>query len=786
MTKFIFATCVALLCAMASVAQKTEVWNSPTIESGSHNGDGSFYVAADITKVELKDTETTVYLTIRQRSDYSTFGFLPNLYISANGKSYPVISADGIEFNKPIRTNSQTNSLDVVFHFRPLPRGTKAFDFIESGDKNPFRICGIKPVEERRNQFFPSYWRNTATGDWDIAFLEDCAIYQSKFWKYKRRDIDNKGGKGNIVLTYGNDELRIIVGKNKKGTRQLQIGAKKMLCSMITNKTIPAYPTADTRTAFTDTGYKTDTVTLMGWIKDKPRDGDTKNTVQVDYTNFFTDEAESFFAEMDSVGRFSIKVPVINSTHAFIAWPRGSINTVLEPGKTYFFLQDFKEGRQYFMGDDARLQNELLRYPETGKSLQLLPGNDPDKYITTTDNVIRTWNTHVDQLCKADPSLSARFSIYKKGDMLWDQACDFSQSRFRMPGFKLSEKARKYAYDTFWANMPDPITLYQGLSTFLVDYIDDLQPAEGSYDLNTMEHLDEFASNADELALLRRMKTFIEDINARLDTVNTPEEKKAISEKAYADNADLINRGQAIINGPNAHKVLYGKGIIQDMKSRIALLDSLKAAPIVKDINLCGLVCKALDQERSSLTPEVINTYKSLVSTPTAIALIEQSNNSYIALENRDFDKLVIKSSDNLKDLSEGEAILKKILEPFKGRYVLLDIWGTWCAPCKRALSETTQEYARLQKYNLGYLYLANRSPEEAWKNVIKEYNITGDNVAHYNLPQEQQSAIERYLKVNSFPTYKLFTPDGNLLDIHVDPRNLNDLEKLLDDLTRK
>ena len=32
-----------------------------------------------------------------------------------------------------------------------------------------------------------------------------------------------------------------------------------------------------------------------------------------------------------------------------------------------------------------------------------------------------------------------------------------------------------------------------------------------------------------------------------------------------------------------------------------------------------------------------------------------------------------------------------------------------------------------------------NVHAQESWENVIKEYNVSGDNVAHYNLPAEQQ-----------------------------------------------
>ena len=53
---------------------------------------------------------------------------------------------------------------------------TKVFDFIEGESDKAFKICGIRPIEERQRMLFPSYWRNESTGNWDIAFLGDHAI----------------------------------------------------------------------------------------------------------------------------------------------------------------------------------------------------------------------------------------------------------------------------------------------------------------------------------------------------------------------------------------------------------------------------------------------------------------------------------------------------------------------------------------------------------------------------------------------------------------------------------
>ena len=81
------------------------------------------------------------------------------------------------------------------------------------------------------------------------------------------------------------------------------------------------------------------------------------------------------------------------------------------------------------------------------------------------------------------------------------------------------------------------------------------------------------------------------------------------------------------------------------------------------------------------------------------------------------------------------------------------------------------------------YLYLANNSPDDTWKNIIKEYEVLGDNVVHYNLPKAQQSAIEHFIGVTAFPTYKLIDREGNVLDVNADPRDLIALKKLLDKL---
>lgn len=783
-------TIITLLLACATLTgwakEKTMVWEQPTTEYGTSYGDGFFNTALDITKVELKETETLVYMTISLRSDYPAFRFqfVSDTHLKAGDNRYNLISVDGIELNQFTQTN-KNGKLDVVFHFQPLPQDTKSFDFIEGEIERAYQIKGIKPVEERWKQLFPSYWRDDQTGDWELALFEDFAIYQCKFWDYEQCDVNPKSSEAEIVMRNGNDELKVKVGKNKKGKRTMQIGQQKVVYSMITSRFMPDYPTKDTRTDFVDSGYKTDTITVAGWIKDMPEQFKQQKTFEFAHNSFITGEEQSVHADLDSLGRFIAKIPVQNSSEFFCDWSRCYVRTMLEPGKTYFMLYDFKEGRRYFMGEDARLQNELFKYPLDWESLRMEKGADFDPYIASADSLIKTQYAYIDELCKAHPTLSTRFQQYRKGNTLWRQARDFGQSRFRGKNYELSENAKKFAYDTFWTKLEKPYTLHRELHDFLEDYLDDATNNQRYAIRITIQdqNMELYASNDEELALLTRWQNWALETTAAIEAASTTEEKQRIAQEQNDENAELIEAVNKILNGPRANKVINGQFLVQQLKVGRQVLDSLNADPLIKDIYLSSQAYDMIDNRRTSLLPQILDTLKTMISNPMCLERVEALNARYLAIENREFDKLVLKSSEDLADLSEGEALLKKILEPYKGKFVLLDIWGTWCSPCKEALSHSTEEYTRLKDYDIEFLYLANNSPQESWENVIKEYNVSGDNVAHYNLPEEQQNAIERHLKVTSFPTYKLFDREGNLLDIEVDARDLDNLARLLDQL---
>ena len=133
-----------------------------------------------------------------------------------------------------------------------------------------------------------------------------------------------------------------------------------------------------------------------------------------------------------------------------------------------------------------------------------------------------------------------------------------------------------------------------------------------------------------------------------------------------------------------------------------------------------------------------------------------------------------------MSGIEDGKKLFEKITSPYRGHYILLDVWGTWCGPCKEALSHNQDLYKSIAPYDVIFMYFANNSPVEAWKNCIQEYELTGDNYVHYNLPPNQQVIFERYIKLSSYPAYRLISPEGNILDLDIDPRTPAGLARLI------
>ena len=611
-------------------------------------------------------------------------------------------------------------------------------------------------------------WRNEQTGNWDIGFTEKYAIYDCKLWDYDY--IKPKGNKVVMALTNNGEKVHVTISQEKNGKRQIFINGKKQTYSQITTGELPNYPAKDL-TPFKDNGYQAgDTVTFVGWLKDLPKQIlDRNRKYEVKIFSIITKEEQTYSGDIDDEGHFVVKVPVENSQQVYADWSRTNLVTVLEPGETYFFLVNGKNRQRLMMGHNARLQNELLAhnyrkvYEQTDQhhmtEEQLLAYKDQWAGMYQHNQAM------LDSIIKQNPTLSRRFEDYQRMSDVSITSEELMQSSLFAEGGKLPQTVKDYVDSLLWSNIVKPYTIAREMCWLLYYYSSNAEHSSDKYHGNVtinansllqMEKDGLIKYTDEDREVLRKWQVLLNEYQQAKEA-----DYPAISER----NKELEAQISALFNRSDVQTAINDR--LDAIQTEVEITDSIYADPALRDFSKAQKLHERLDRRRQPLNKtcmDILNT----IQLPAVRNAIMAENDKFVNMQKAEVaNPEYLRPSSDVEGLTDGEAILRKILEPYKGRIVYLDIWGTWCGPCKDKLKESHFVKDQLKDFDIVYLYLANTSPEDSWKNVIKEYNLTGPNCVHYNLPEDQQMAVEQFLNVNSFPTYKLIDRQGNFHDLH-------------------
>jgi thiol-disulfide isomerase/thioredoxin len=120
-------------------------------------------------------------------------------------------------------------------------------------------------------------------------------------------------------------------------------------------------------------------------------------------------------------------------------------------------------------------------------------------------------------------------------------------------------------------------------------------------------------------------------------------------------------------------------------------------------------------------------------------------------------------------------------LSKFRGKYVIIDLWATWCVPCRqiRPVFEARNNQYRYYQ-NLQFVSVSIDENQSKWKNYLK---TKPSDIPQFWLPDAEK--LMNMYKIQSIPRFIIIDPEGKIFNLNTPFPDEDNFVEILDKLKK-
>ena len=115
--------------------------------------------------------------------------------------------------------------------------------------------------------------------------------------------------------------------------------------------------------------------------------------------------------------------------------------------------------------------------------------------------------------------------------------------------------------------------------------------------------------------------------------------------------------------------------------------------------------------------------------------------------------------SEIMIDKEGNEVPYSKIIDQYKGKKVVIDVWASWCGDCVAGMPRVKELQSTYP--DVIFLFLSLDRDFNSWKKGVKKYKLKGE---HYYVPAGWKSDFNKSIELDWIPRYMVVASTGEIV----------------------